>query len=102
MTSAARRAREKFEDRERRPTDLLSLKDVPERPVGAEVFHKNGFTVYDADHDGYPCRWRYDSRGLTVFIRYYPDHATANAFPWKQVYDREGEKRRASLLADIG
>lgn len=92
MANAKAKAAAKFQAREVRPTQRLTLAEVPDPPLAFEdritSLGPGREQLLDMDIDGDPCRWRYDSQGLRVFIRYYPDHATANAFPWKQLYER--------------
>jgi hypothetical protein len=93
MTASARmtprQARKRYEEREIRPTKRLTLAEVPGWPADAECWQHDGHhRAYDATLGGDPCRWRIDSKGIKVFIRYYSDHKTANSFPWKELYER--------------
>lgn len=88
MSNARFKAQKQYEEREIRPTKRLTLAEVPARPDISPSFSKHGYSVWDAPHDGHPCRWRVDEHGLRTFIRYYQDHETANAFPWKELYER--------------
>jgi hypothetical protein len=69
----------------------LKRANVPKIPVDAEHYDDARYTVYDAELDGYPCRWRCPkgTRRAIGFIRYaYDPRVEPNRkdHPWKDTW----------------